>query len=254
MLQKIVMTGEGPTDMGTCNNSQAICTDGQLDVGPVARLMFRTIQQYLPNWNIDNLEQDNIAPHLTLIDEMWLKSKCKEKKRGLIRPSKAVAKGMIVHAQRAQVLAEYAQSNDHQMAAYFHDTDGTRSQLDDMPDRQEKLTQAINAGFLAAKFENQGLALVPKPTSEAWLICGLKESPYQHCESLETDLSGNDNSPNRAPKVVLGEILGNPSYTRSDLNDLVDQLDTVKIDMPSFNMLCQQIQTAIQAICGEVIN
>lgn len=224
MLQKIVMTGEGPTDMGPCNNSQAICTDNQLDVGPVAQLMFKTIQQYLPNWNIDNLEQENVASHLTLIDETWLISKCKEKKRGLIRPSKAVAKGMTVHAQRAQVLAEYAQSNNHQMAAYFHDTDGTRSQLEDMPDRQEKLTQAIQAGFRAAKFENQGIAIVPKPTSEAWLICGVKESPYQHCGLLETNLSGNDNSPSRAPKAVLGEILGNSKYTRSDLNDLVDQL------------------------------
>lgn len=252
MLQKIVMTGEGPTDMGTCNDSQAICTDSQLDDGPIARLMFKTILQYLPNWNIDNLEQENIASHLTLIDEKWLESTCKGKKHGLIRPSKAVTKGMTVHAQRAQVLAEYAQSNDHQMAAYFHDTDGTRSQLENMPDRQEKLTQAIKAGFRAAKFENQGLAIVPKPTSEAWLICGVKESPYQHCGLLETSLSGNDNSPNRAPKAVLGEILGNSKYTRSDLNDLVNQLDPEKIDMPSFNDLRHQIQTAIRAICGEV--
>lgn len=252
MLQKIVMTGEGPTDMGSCNDSQAICSGDQLDAGPVARLMFKTIQQYLPNWNADNLEQENIAFHLTLIDEMWLKSRCKEKKRSLIRPSKAVAKGMLVHAQRAQVLAEYAHSSDHQMAAYFHDTDGTRSQLDDMPNRQGELTQAIKAGFRAAGFEDQGLALVPKPTSEAWFICGLKESPYQHCGSLETDLSGNDNSPSRAPKVLLGEIIKNPNYNRSDLNELVDQLDPERIDMPSFNSLRQQIQTAIRAICGEV--
>ena len=254
MLQKIVMTGEGPTDMGTCNNSQAICTEDQLYVGPIARLMFKTIQQYLPNWNIDNLDQDNPSAHMTLIDEVWLKSKCKEKKRGLIRPSKAVAKGMIVHAQRAQVLAEHARSNDHQMAAYFHDTDGTRSQLAGMPDRQEKLTQAIKEGFRAARFEEQGLAIVPKPTSEAWLICGAKEEPYQHCAVLELQLSGNDKSPKAAPKAVLGMMLGEQNYTRSDLNHLVDRLDPAQIDMPSFNSLREQIQTAIQAICGEVIN
>lgn len=253
MLHKIMMTGEGPTDMGACNNDQAICSEAQLDAGPIARLLFKTIRQYLPDWNADNLEQGNPAVHMTLINEAWLKSKCKEKKRGLIRPSKGVAKGMIVHAQRAQVLAEYAHSNDHQMAAYFHDTDGTRSQLADMPDRQEKLTQAIKAGFRAAQFEDQGLALVPKPTSEAWLICGIKETPYQHCEALETTLSGNDHSPSRAPKAMLGEMIGNPDYTRSDLNDLVDQLDVASIDMPSFNALREQIQTAIRVVCGTVV-
>ena len=177
MLQKIVMTGEGPTDMGTCNNSQVICTEDQLDVGPIARLMFKTIQQYLPNWNMDNLEQDDPAAHMTLIDEVWLKAACKDKKRGLIRPSKAVAKGMIVHAQRAQVLAEYAHSSDHQMAAYFHDTDGTRSQLADMPDRQEKLTQAIKAGFRAARFKESGsrrsLTSSPHNTLHAYMVSSI---------------------------------------------------------------------------------
>lgn len=252
MLHKIVITGEGITDMGACKNGQPICSGEQLNAGPIARLLFKLIQHHLPDWNIDNLELENPATHMTLIDGADLKARSKAKKNGLIRPSKAVQRGMVEHARRAQVLADYALENDYQMATYFHDTDGTRSQLADMPDRQEVITLAIKAGFRAAQFEKRGLALVPKPTSEAWLICGAKEMPYQNCDSLERELSGNDSSPDRSPKMKLGELIGNPDYSRSDLHELVEQIDVTQINMPSFNSLREQVQIAIWDICGDV--
>jgi hypothetical protein len=53
---------------------------------------------------------------------------------------------------------------------------------------------------------SKGVTMIPKPKSEAWLICVLKEHAYQNCQSLE-DRSGNDNSPNSL-KDELEEILG----------------------------------------------
>jgi hypothetical protein len=92
---------------------------------------------------------------------------------------------------------------------------------------------------------------VPKPTSEAWFICATKPHPYQHCGQLEDELSGNDRSPERAPKTVLGQHLQNPDYTRHDLNELVGLLDVTRIDMPSFNAVRKQVTTAITAVCGQ---
>lgn len=254
MLQSIMMTGEGVTDMGACNNEQPTCSEERLDVGPMASLLFKLVMHHLPDWNVDNLNQANPEDHMTLISGSWLKAEGKKRKRGLIRSSKSVQKGMIVHAQRAQMLAEFADQNGHEVAAYFHDTDGSRSQLEDTPDRQEKITQSIKAGFRAAKFEDRGLAIVPKPTSEAWLICAAKDHQYQDCSRLETSLSGNEHSPNRSPKVMLGTILEKPDYTRDDLNELVEQIDVSQLDMPSFDSLREQVKVSINAICGEVNN
>lgn len=252
MLQKIALAGEGKGDMGYCTNSQEICSGDALDAGPVARLLLKLIHHYLPDWNADYLDLHNPANHFTYLSNGWLSDQTKANRRQVF-VSKQVEKGFEIYFRRAKALAEYAQDEEHphEMAAYFHDTDGTRSQLADMPDRQEKLMQAIQAGFRAAEFAERGIALVPKPTSEAWFICAVKPNPYQHCTQLEDELSGNDRSPQRAPKNILGQHLQNPDYTRHDLNELVERLDVTRIDMPSFNELRTQVTTAITAVCGQ---
>jgi hypothetical protein len=245
-VNSYVVTGEGVTDMGSCRNQQAICSGTDFEIGAVAQLLFKLIYQHLPEWNADQLDQAHPTNHLTFVSGAWLGQSSKGRRR--IRPSKDVKKEFLEHAQRAEALAQYAIAHQHEIAAYFHDTDGTRS---DKQDRRECLRQAIMAGFRAAEFGDKGLAMIPKPTSEAWFICGVKATPYQHCTQLEDELSGNDRSPERAPKVRLGEHLGNPNYTRQDLNALVEQLDVTRIDMPSFNELREQVKTAItNAVCN----
>lgn len=242
MLHSLVVAGEGETDMGVCANQQRICTGQDFAVGAVALLLFKLIRQHLPDWNADNLAAEPAA-HLTFIYRAWLKEQSKANKRQVF-VGKQVVKGFEVYFRHAAALAQYAKDCDHphQMAAYFHDTDNHDWQT---------LRNAIKAGFRAAEFEHQGLAVVPKPTSEAWFICAMKPEPYQHCPQLEDELSGNDRSPQRAPKIRLGECLDNPDYTRQDLCNLVETLDTTQIDMPSFNDLREQIKTAIKAVCGE---
>lgn len=253
MLQKIALAGEGKGDMGYCTNSQEICSGDTLDAGPVARLLLKLIHHHLPDWNADCLDLHNPADHFTYLSNGWLSDQTKANRRQVF-VSKQVQKGFEEHFRRAKALAEYAQdeAHPHEMAAYFHDTDGTRSQLTDMPDRQVKLSQAIQAGFRAANFADCGVALVPKPTSEAWFICATKPNAYQHCEQLEAELSGNDRSLERSPKIILGQQLNNAKYTRHDLNKLVEDIDINYINMPSFNKLREQVRTAINIICRAI--
>lgn len=253
MLQMIALAGEGKGDMGYCTNSQEICSGNALDAGPVARLLLKLIHQHLPDWNADCLNLHDPASHFTYLSNSWLSTQTKANRRQVF-VGKQVYKGFEEHFRRAKALAEYAldEAHPHELAAYFHDTDGTRSELADMPDRQEKLMQAIKGGFRAAEFAERGIALVPKPTSEAWFICATKPNPYQHCGQLADELSGNDRSPERAPKTILGQYLQNPDYTRHDLNELVEQIDVSRIDMPCFNALCEQVKTTITAVCGTV--
>ncbi|HHQ4940893.1 TPA: hypothetical protein ACSP74_004233, partial [Aeromonas veronii] len=149
--------------------------------------------------------------------------------------SKDVKQGYLIHSKRAAVLGELTQQSgsltEAQLAIYFHDTDGTNRDPHDPND----LVLAVNEGFRAAGFASQGVAMVPQPTSEAWLICSCKPDAYQHCAQLETQLSGNDRSPARAPKLVLGHHLGNPNYHRGDLLPVVNAIELDRLDMPTFN-------------------
>jgi len=55
-------------------------------------------------------------------------------------------------------------------------------------------------GFKIEKFD-RGVAMIPKPKSEAWLLCALRNKAYENCQKLE-DRSGNDDSPNSLKKEL----------------------------------------------------
>jgi len=43
----VILSGEGPTDLGQCNNAQSICSDEQFQVGPMAVLLDQMLQPRL---------------------------------------------------------------------------------------------------------------------------------------------------------------------------------------------------------------
>ena len=120
------------------------------------------------------------------------------------------------------------EKRDGVLAVLFRDSDGT--QTCPRTDWQDK-RDSIARGFEAARFE-AGVLMIPRPKSEAWLLCALKYN-YQHCNALE-EQSGNDNSPNSL-KSQLKEQLGFEAH-REELNDLVEKRQIVgrEIKMPSF--------------------
>ena len=249
MLQTLLVFGEGPTDMGRSRNAQPYAHGDDLEVGPMLRLAYRLLLRHLPDWNTDlfDIQQEHSIPSiLVAAAEMTAQVKRGAKKF----PSKKTKSGYLIHSKRAAVLGQLAQQTDSpttaQLAIYFHDTDGTNSE----PHNPQELVQAVNEGFRASGFAKQGIAMIPKPTSEAWLICSCKPDAYQHCSRLETQLSGNDRSPERAPKQVLGQHLGNTDYHRGDLWQVVNAINLDRMDMPTFNQLRADLCQGIEQICG----
>ena len=86
--------------------------------------------------------------------------------------------------------------------------------------------------------------MIPKPKSEAWIICALKREPYQRCERLE-DRSGNDRSPNSLKKE-LEQLLGT-APSREHLCDLVADgtVSVERIRMPSFDAFRSRLEEVI---------
>ncbi|AWA05530.1 hypothetical protein [Aeromonas hydrophila] len=251
MLSTLLAFGEGPTDMGRSRNAQAYVHGDDLEVGPMLRLAHRLLGRHLPDWNADlfDLQQEHAIPSV-LVAKAEMATKTRAGKFKLL--SKEVKQGYLIHSKRAAVLGELAQQSgsltEAQLAIYFHDTDGTNRDPHDPHD----LVQAVNEGFRAAGFAGQGVAMVPQPTSEAWLICSCKPDAYQHCAQLETQLSGNDRSPARAPKLVLGHHLRNPDYHRGDLLPVVNAIELDRLDMPTFNQFRDDLKQGIRNLCGAV--
>ena len=250
MFCKMVVTGEGKTDMGICNNQAQVCSGVDYDIGPVALLLIKLLEKHLPQRNADLLDFNHPESFVTFIYRNWFNDQPKAKNR--VRQSKKIRKGFAEHARKSEALASYAKENCHQIAAYFHDTDGTRQELQDDPQRRRHLVDAINEGFRAAKFSECGVPVVPKPTSEAWFLCALKKDHYQHCEALETQLSGNIRSRGRSPKIRLAEALGDREYGREGLCEVALSIDIDRFNMPSFNELRTDMKRAITFICDQV--
>jgi hypothetical protein len=115
-------------------------------------------------------------------------------------------------------------------AVLFRDSDGTRSS----PSGEwEAKVASIEAGFDVEEFP-LGVAMIPRPKSEAWLLCAVKPDAYQNCTPLE-DASGNDASPNSLKKQ-LDIVLDGIGKTTTDLPNMVenDIIDAHRIDMPSY--------------------
>lgn len=242
MITSILVTGEGSSDMGGSNNGQPLSTGEFYNLGPMALLAIRLLQELLPEWNEECLDFQSPNNWITCIsgNELAHKTKaiCKH------RPSKKLKRGFLVYANRATAMADYAKKNEHQLAFYFHDTDNY-----DFAD----LHQSIKLGFEGTD-EVQGVPMIPKPTSEAWFICGRKKDPYAYCAALETNLSGNDAaSAHNAPKKVLGKLLGlatGAEPTTEQQYSEAEAVDVRLINMPSYNQFKTDLFNAIEDICG----
>ena len=250
MILHLIATGEGPTDIGTSRNNAGVSKGDDFLQGPMYALVLKLLENSLPEWN-----QDLDFTH-TFIYRKELGQRAKASKVRLPSKDKAI-KGHLEHAKRSAALAEITKEHfpetwGNSLAVYFHDCDGTRSELDREPQMQANRVKAVQSGFKAAEYAH-GVAMIPKPTSESWIICSVKDNPYCHCENLETGLSGNDRSPERAPKFVLGLEINNKDYNREDLMDLIDEMDINRLDeMPSFKQLKNDIDCVVENACGEV--
>ena len=242
MLSRLLVTGEGSSDMGGSNTGQDVCSADTYNIGPMAVISVRLLKQLLPDWNVDMLDFQQPESWITHVSGNKLATMAKALKK--IRPSKKLQKGHAEHAQRALAMITFAQENAHQLAIYFHDTDR---------EKQAEIVAAINLGFLALdkpEASVQGVAMVPKPTSVAWFICAVKENAYQHCEALEEQLSGNDSaSEQNAPKKVLARLLDGDCSSTQQL-ELAQEIDLDRLSMPSFNHFKTDLTNAARTLCG----
>ena len=225
-----LLSGEGPTDMGFCADNMTACEGNRYQLGPMAIIVSQIVEQrskflFMNTLNYGYVSKSELAQKA---------SGFKHQKKSPRLPGKKKPKETVYFYRNARALAlcakdKEAELKDEVIAVLFRDSDGTV-----FAGRGLWLNKwnSIVRGFSDEGFE-RGVPMIPKPKSEAWIICTVKQNPYQGCNALE-GRSGNDKSPNSL-KGELAEILGSlPS--RELLCKMVEEgtIDINRIDMPSF--------------------
>ncbi len=225
----LLLSGEGLTDIGSCVIPTDYCEPPDFQVGPMTCVIDKLVQD---RHDYSPLEYEVTA----FIPKSYLSRAAKilRLRRSPSLPGLKRAKETQYFERNARVLAKKAKNfaeekNDAVVAVLFRDSDGTHS---DGRGIWENKRDSIVRGFEMEEFET-GVPMVAKPKSEAWLLCAVKNPPYQHCKALENE-SGNDNSPNHLKQQLdnaTGRHLSADEWCQRSQDNNID-LD--RIDMPSF--------------------
>jgi hypothetical protein len=235
-----LLSGEGVTDMGAGKVAVDICEGEDFVVGPMATIVAKIVEA--------THDYSILEGACGFISERRVAQRAEELKavkKQLRLPGKKQAKETRYFFNTARILARFAQEKavalkDEVVAVLFRDSDGTASAgRGDWDDKRESMLD----GFSEEGFD-RGVPMIPKPKSEAWLICAWKRHPYRNCEALE-DRSGNDNSPNNLKEELQGLL--DDELTPEVLREKVEEsFDIEKIRMPSFMVFRDRLEEVIR--------
>jgi hypothetical protein len=232
-----LFSGEGPTDLGRGSSGNQISEQTDFEPGPMAIIANKVIEE--------KLGYPILEGHCGFISENLLGERARANKsaRSLRTPRKKEDKQTGYFFRNAQVLAQVAKEEAVKrgvdvIAILFRDSDGTQSAGRGNWDTKWR---SIVGGFSSEGYE-YGVPMMPKPKSEAWLICSIKSNPYQHCDLLE-DRSGNDRSPNALKDELEALMVSIGSFEQ-----IAEWFDTNKISMPSFKAFKARLEEVISSI------
>jgi hypothetical protein len=237
-----LLSGEGPSDIGVCARGGDECEGEEFLHGPMAMVIDHIVNarhRYSP---LD-------ARCCGFVSERALSARASEvkaAKKELRLPGKKRGKETRYSFNNARLLARIAgekgrEKQDEIVAILFRDSDGTASAG---RGHWAEKRQSMLDGFAEEDF-HRGVPMIPKPKSEAWLLCALKKDPYQACDSLE-DRSGNDHSP-QSLKRELRSILGEEVPVIEAIQSLIEEgtIDLGRIAMPSFQAFRSRLEEVI---------
>lgn len=237
----LMLSGEGKDDLGYRTPG---VTGMVYEPGPMAWIVDRLTERRL-GYSLLELQQSG-ADSVEFISESQLAEQDRPGPK-LLRGLKR-GKNTGLFTRNAQILGRLARNlqvarAEDVIAVLFRDADSTHACH--APQWQEKVASMEN-GFALAEFDN-GVSMVPRPKSEAWLLCALKNPPYQYCDALE-DEPGNDNSP-QALKSQLATTVGHDPSTQEQADWVrKGRVDPEKITMPSFTAFRNALNRALDNV------
>jgi hypothetical protein len=237
----LVLSGEGPTDIGVKTPK---ATGWEFVPGPMAWIVDTLLNRP------DKLDCSIMEGHAKGYEWVYFLSETDlsdlRYSRPRFFPHTRDTFGTQFFRASAYQLGKHAQAianerNDGVIAVFFRDSDGTDSAPKTL---WEAKFNSILRGFDAAEFSS-GVPMVPRPKSEAWMLCGLfkREDATRDCGWLE-DEPGNDAS----PKSLKGRLAKHLNYepTAEQQAELVrgGEIDPALIDLESYQSFCGELDRA----------
>lgn len=239
---RLLLSGEGPSDIGICYPAAATCSEASFIPGPMAWLVDYCVER-AQQYDFSYIE--NGLVHFVSKQHLVANKPRANKKPGRL-PGKRRGKETGYYFYNARALAQHAaalsaQINDYVIAVLFRDADGTSSA--GRGEWQAKYDSMLQ-GFEVENY-SYGVAMVPKPKSEAWLLCAMKpESPYQHCAALE-QASGNDDSPNSLKSQLNAACQGKNSAEELANAAKAGSVQWGNVNMPSLNAFKHRLEEVV---------
>lgn len=241
----LLLSGEGPSDIGVCYPAAEACSVEAFKPGPMAWLVDQWVER-VQDYEFSHLH----AGLVTFVSKQHLAgNRPGPTKKGMRLRGKKTRSETGYYFNNARALAQCAKElaaeiGDDVIAVLFRDSDGTASA--GRGDWQTKYDSVLQ-GFEAEGFPH-GVAMIPRPKSEAWLLCALKpESPYQHCAALE-QASGNDDSPNALKKQLDAALQGQTSAEELAETAKAGNIQWENIDMPSLGVFKHRVEAVLNLI------
>lgn len=239
---RLLLSGEGPTDVGF---TRLVPGGTEFVAGPMAVIVDVLIE---PALGYSLLDADRDMDCVRHVPESELADRARELK-SVVLPGDKRTKGYAGFVKAGQTFGAVARDEREArpsqpvVAVLFRDSDGTHRAP---RDHWQRVVAGIRNGFERAGFVD-GVPMVPRPKSEAWLLCALKTPAYQHCDDLE-DAPGNDRSP-KSLKGRLESFVGHEA-TAEEQADWVrhGQIDPTRIEMPSFEAFRHALELALRSI------
>jgi hypothetical protein len=239
----LILSGEGPTDIGTRRPKE---TGWEFVPGPMAWIVDKLLN------SPDKLDYSILEGHAKGYD--WVRF-LSETDLGDLRylrprffPHSQNTFGNQFFRANAYQLGKHAQAiaierNDTVIAVFFRDSDGTNSAPATLTSWKTKFA-SMQAGFRLSEFQS-GVPMVPRPKSEAWMLCGLfkREDASRDCGGLE-DEPGNDASPNSLKTQLTRHLGHEPSA--EEQSELVSggTINPELIDLSSFTAFREALHLA----------
>ena len=233
----ILFSGEGASDLGIGTGAALVCEGDEFAHGPMAIIIDQIVEDR-QGYSLIGVSACGVVSESSLADH---KRQLKAGKKSIRLPGVKQSKETHYYFNNARILARIAKDKqaviaDDVVAILFRDSDETASAGRGL---WEEKRRAMLHGFDEEGFA-RGVPMIPKPKSEAWILCGLTGSPNQGGRPLE-EWSGNDKSP-KSLKGELRRVLGQSS-TREILCELVRdrRIDYRKITLPSFSAFAERL-------------
>jgi len=241
----VLLSGEGPSDLGRCELGLDQCKSENFQPGPMSLVVDQLIESF-QGFEFSYIESNCVG----FVSETYLAENKAPPTQKARLPGKKKPPETQYYFENARALALAAlriseEINDNVIAVLFRDSDGTASAgRGDWANKRK----SILAGFAEENY-GYGVAMIPKPKSEAWLLCAVKDNPYQHCHQLENE-SGNDRSQSPLKEQLSEALQGNDSVEQ--INGMVrnHEIDVHRIDMPSFAEFKDNLNHVVRCAFG----